>query len=285
MPGKYVEKLFLSFIALSFLLHVAGFTLVYFLPQEKKPLPPEPYMVELSELPEIKGPPAAEEKKAKRLGEERRRVARETAPKGEREREKVAALPAIPPRPAPSPPSGKPLRGALRVPAPERERAGEPARGEGVFKPRERGGEDLARLFPSADRLARLEEGYRKKYGPEVEEGGTRFLNTDDIQFGSFLRRFETAVYGVWRYPSDAARLGLEGVTAVKITFNREGRVVDVQLLESSGSKILDDEVLRTLHALGPIGSFPKNYDKDSFHLIAFFQYGIIRGTSRGTLH
>jgi protein TonB len=133
--------------------------------------------------------------------------------------------------------------------------------------------------------MARLEESYRKKYGPEVEDGETKFLNTDDIMFGSFLRRFETAVYGVWRYPSDAARLGIEGVTPVKITFNRKGEVEDVQLLESSGSKILDNEVFRTLRLIGPVGSFPKNFDREKFHLIAFFQYGIIRGSSRGMLH
>jgi protein TonB len=139
--------------------------------------------------------------------------------------------------------------------------------------------------MPNAGRMARLEEGYRKKYGPEVAEGETRFLNTDDIQFGSFLRRFESAVYGVWRYPREAAMLGIEGVTPVKITFNRKGEVVKVEILDSSGSRILDDEVLRTLRILGPIGGFPKGYDKDTFNLIAFFQYGIIRGTSRGMLH
>jgi protein TonB len=129
--------------------------------------------------------------------------------------------------------------------------------------------------------MASLEEGYRKKYGSEVEEGDTSFLNTDDILFGSFLRRFETAVYGVWRYPSEAARLGIEGVTPVRITFNRNGEVEKVDILESSGSKILDDEVLRTLRMVGPVGGFPKAYQKDKFKLIAFFHYGLGRGAIR----
>ncbi|MEI8355069.1 MAG: TonB C-terminal domain-containing protein, partial [Deltaproteobacteria bacterium] len=80
--------------------------------------------------------------------------------------------------------------------------------------------------------------------------------------------------------------MGIEGVTAVKITFNRKGEIMGdgVQLLESSGSRILDGEVFRTLAKLGPVGSFPKGFDKDKFYLIAFFQYGIIRGTSKGML-
>ncbi len=128
--------------------------------------------------------------------------------------------------------------------------------------------------MPSASRMAKLEDNYRRRYADEIAEGDTAFINTDDIQFGSFLRRFETSVYGVWRYPEAAAQRGIEGVTPVKITFNRNGEITKVQLLESSGSRILDDEVFRTLRLLGPMGSLPKNYTKDEFHLIAFFQYG-----------
>ena len=129
--------------------------------------------------------------------------------------------------------------------------------------------------------MATLEEGYRRRFADEIAEGETQFLNTDDIQFGSFLRRFETSVYGVWRYPQEAALKGIEGVTPVRITFNRKGEIIRVQLLESSGSKLLDDEVLRTLRLIGPMGNLPRNYLKDEFNLIAFFQYGNARARIR----
>ena len=138
-------------------------------------------------------------------------------------------------------------------------------------------------LFPSANRMAKLEDSYRRKFEDEIAEGETRFLNSDDILFGSFLRRFETAVYGVWRYPQEAAMKGIEGITPVRITFNRDGSInyEKSQILESSGSRILDDEVMRTLRSIGPVGGFPKGYDKDEFHLIAFFQYGGARKALR----
>jgi protein TonB len=146
-----------------------------------------------------------------------------------------------------------------------------------LLKPKEltaRQSPTVARLFPSASGLAKLEESYRRKFEKDVAEGDTRFLNSNDIVFGSFLRRFESAVYGVWRYPQEAALRGIEGITPVRITFNRRGEVINIQQLESSGAKILDEEVFRTLRAIGPVGGFPKGYDKDEFHLIAFFQYG-----------
>ena len=156
--------------------------------------------------------------------------------------------------------------------------------GESPLRPKGERVPNHPKLYPSALEMAKLEENYRKKYSEEVEEGETRFLNTDDIQFGSFLKHFQDKVYGVWTYPEEAARRGIEGMTPVKITFNRKGEIEHVELLESSGSTILDDEVLRTLHQIDRVGSFPKGYTKDKFDLIAFFQYGLIRGMSR-SLH
>lgn len=283
MSDRVVEKAFLYLLAISLLLHAAVFVLITFLPQKPPVVRQEPIMVDLQEMPESRQPAARTDTEARRLAEERRRVSRETAPKGEMERDRIAVLPKLP---APAVPPRQP-GGERRGVQPEER--GEPVlretpRGESLVRPNGRSAEQLSKLFPSAGKMAKLEESYRKKYGPEVEGGETRFLNTDDILFGSFLRRFETAVYGVWRYPQEAARLGVEGVTPVKITFNRRGEIEKVEILESSGSKILDDEVLRTLRLVGPIGSFPKGFDKDTFNLIAFFQYGIVRGGSR-TLH
>ncbi|WP_243372420.1 energy transducer TonB [Geotalea sp. SG265] len=284
MSDKHIEKIFLYLLALSLLLHVAVFALFMLMPQEKQPQKQEPYMVELQDLPELKPPAPQERKKTHRLAEKERRVPKEIAPKGEREIERPAAIPP----PSAVKPGQQPTRGEVRT-AQRPERGTVPyqeaPRGESLFKPRKQEQPSLAKLFPGAGKMARIEESYRKKYGPEVEDGETSFLNTDDILFGSFLRRFETAVYGVWRYPQEAARQGVQGVTPVRITFNRKGEVVNVQLLESSGSRILDEEVLRTLREIGRIGSFPRGYTKDTFKLIAFFQYISSSSGMRGTLH
>jgi protein TonB len=281
MADSSVEKIFLYLIGLSLLLHIALFALFYYLPDAKPPLKQEPYMVDLREMPEIPPAPPRQDE-AKRLSEQRRRVERETAPKGTREIDRPKPPPAQPGRPEilaakPAQQPARPHPELGDLPGAEQPSA------QDFFKP-DRKKTQMAKLFPSAGTMAQLEESYRKRFEADVAEGNTNFLNTDDIQFGSFLRRFETAVYGVWRYPAEAARLGVEGVVPVRITFNRKGEIERVEVLESSRSRILDDEVLRTLHALGPIGGFPRNYTKEQFHLIAFFQYNISRGGMSGRL-
>lgn len=297
MSDKYVEKSFLYLLVLSILLHASLFAFVIYMPVRKTEVREEPIMIDLEDVPDLRqAPPSVRrEPEVKRDAGELRRVPRETAPKGEGERDRIASLPprarptpALLP-PAPSRPQDATRRGGETGPPAEAGRTGEmpvreAPRGGGILRPHGEETPELAQLMPGAQRLAKLEDSYRKKYSAEVTEGETKFLDTDDIQFGSFLRRFENAIYGIWRYPQEAARLGIEGVTPVKITFNSSGGIEKFEILQSSGSRILDSEVERTLRLVGPVGPFPKGYGKDKFHLIAFFQYGVIRGSSRGTL-
>ena len=283
MTDKYVEKTFLYLITLSVLAHLAVFGLVVLLLPEKQKAPQEPTMVDLTDLPEPPLALPAPKPKARRSAERPQRVARETAPKGSRETERLPQQPELvtPARQPEAPPAQSAAPSQKVQPSQRPQVREEPiTRGEGLFRPKSAtapgpSSPAPSSLFPSAGKMARLEESYRKKYGPEVEDGETKFLDTDDLQFGSFLHHFETAVYGVWHYPQAAAQRGIEGVTPVKITFNRGGEIVQVALLESSGSRILDDEVVRTLKQLGPIGSFPRGYTGETFKLIAFFQYRI----------
>jgi protein TonB len=274
MPDRFIEKSFLYLLCVSLLLHLGVFAGLYYFPPVRPEVPKEPVFIDLQQMPELKQPPEQHQQETRRLSEQRSRVTRESAPRGDAPQDVQAvnkqATPSV------SAPAAK---------SPSRQPQVAPGfSAASLLKPREQTAHQaptVAQLFPGANRLAKLEESYRRKFENDIAEGDTRFLNSDDIVFGSFLRRFEGAVYGVWRYPQEAALRGIEGITPVRITFNRRGEITNIQQLESSGAKILDEEVQRTLRAIGPVGGFPKGYDKDEFHLIAFFQYGGSRRSLR----
>jgi len=270
MSDSSIEKSFLYLLVLSLLLHVGAGALLYYLPDARPPKAKEPVFIDLQQMPELKPPELPRQQETRRQADQRVRVPRETAPRGQDASDSIS--PGIR-KPTP------PQQPRQREPAPAAPRETPVVPGSSasaLLKPKTPSTQQAAQpqLFPSANRMARLEESYRRKFEEDIAEGDTRFLNSDDILFGSFLRRFETAVYGVWRYPQEAAMKGIEGITPVRISFNRNGEITGVRLLESSGAKILDDEVFRTLKMIGPVGGFPRGYDKDEFHLIAFFQYG-----------
>ncbi len=271
MSDRFIEKSFLYLLCISLVLHMGLFAALYFFPHPAPELPKEPVFMDLQERPQPQRPPEPRQQDTKRRSEQRIRVPRESAPRGD----------------APTD-----FQTPKRQTAPSTEQQATPGQvpvspgssAAGLLKPKaatEQKPSSAAHLFPGASRSAKLEESYRRRFEKDISEGDTRFLNSDDIVFGSFLRRFEGAVYGVWRYPMEAAMKGIEGVTPVRITFNRRGEITNIQQLESSGARILDEEVYRTLRAIGPVGGFPKGYDKEEFHLIAFFQYGGARRSLR----
>lgn len=272
MSDNSIEKSFLYLLVLSLLLHAGVGALLYYLPQAK-PQPKEPVFIDLQQVPELKAPEQPRQQETQRQSERRVRVPRETAPRG-----RDAIDNTVPPRVSQQARPREPLTTITRpTPTTPESSASDLLKPKSPTAPQT----PQPQLFPSANRMARLEESYRRKFEDEIAEGETRFLNSDDILFGSFLRRFETAVYGVWRYPQEAAMKGIEGITPVRISFNRRGEITGVRMLESSGAKVLDDEVFRTLKLIGPVGGFPKGYDKEEFHLIAFFQYGGARRALR----
>ena len=278
-----VEKSFLYLFVLSLLIHLGVIVLVMYLPSPKQTPPKEPVFIDLQQLPGLKPQSQPHRQEARHQSKQKVYSEKNSAPRviDARDHTTTSLRPTIPFQPLESQTPGK--SSSQDSPVEHDNKIVEGSSVYGLLKrstPRS-SPQNLSQLFPSHTNMASLEENYRRKFEKEISEGDTKFLNTDDIQFGSFLRRLENSVYGVWRYPKEASQKGIEGITPVKITFNRQGEVVHVQLLESSGAKVLDDEVFRTLKMLGPVGGFPKGYNKEEFNLIAFFQYGISRSFLR----
>ena len=279
MPYRFIEKSFLYLLTISLILHAGLFALFYYFPPSQQKPQEEPVFIDLQEMPQQKQPPVPQQQETKRHSEQQVRVPKETAPRGDAAQD-LQAL-----KKQQTPPTTSTARSTPPTSQTTTQQQMAPGSSvNGLLKPKVQTAQQsptVAQLFPGASGMAKLEESYRRKFEKDVAEGDTRFLNSEDILFGSFLRRFEGAVYGVWRYPHEAALRGIEGITPVRITFNRRGEITNVKQLESSGARILDEEVLRTLRAIGPVGGFPKGYEKEEFHLIAFFQYGGSRGRLR----
>ena len=282
MSDRYIEKSFLILLLLSLLLHVGAGALLYYLPEKPQLPPKEPVFIDLQQVPDLNPPSTPRQQETPRQSDRQVRVPSETAPRGVDVLDTDVARATRPV--SQNPQSAQQAR--KREDTTQNTREAPIVAGSSVsslLRPRQSTSQatSQAQLYPGASRMAKLEDSYRRKFENDIAEGDTRFLNSDDIQFGSFLRRFENSVYGVWRYPQEAAMKGIEGITPVRITFNRRGEITGTQLLESSGAQVLDAEVFRTLKLIGPVGGFPKGYDKDEFHLIAFFQYGGARRALR----
>lgn len=272
-----------GFIILSLLLHLLLMLVPkqLLMPVSKAPepvyvevRPPQPRDREL-DLPIRKELEKPREKPAKRLAEKDQVVERETAPEGKdtEDREKVVRSP----KPAPKTPPPQPP--AQRTP-PEVVQKNEPTpvTPEGWrAEPKKKSPSELPDLAAltniSPNTLAKIETDWRRKYREDVEQGDTVWMDTQQDLLISFMRRFRDNIYGVWNYPAYAAQRSQQGTNLVRITVDRKGDIIDVELLESSGYRILDEETIRAIRKGATYGPLPSTYPNEDLKIMAFFEY------------
>jgi protein TonB len=289
------NRIIAGFILLSLLLHL----LLLLLPKDKlfpEETVPDPVYVEVRppqqqerelDLPIRKELEKPREKPAKRLAEKDQVVEKEMAPEGEdtEDREKIVRspkpVPKTPPKEQPQPRKEV----AEQKPAPDFELPFTPDGWK--QKPEKKQSRDvpdlqtLTQISPNA--LSRIESDWRRKYRADVARGDTVWMDSQQDLLYSFMRRFRTNIYNVWNYPSSAAQRNQQGTCLLRITIDRRGNVSNVQLLESSGHRILDNEAITAVREGATYGPLPRAYRHEDLKIMAFFDYRLSGSPSRSS--
>lgn len=125
------------------------------------------------------------------------------------------------------------------------------------------------------DQIANGSQGSRNrvKERKDVEIGDTVWLNLQQNLLVSFFRRFHDQIELVWNYPAEAAMNGIEGTLELLITVNKQGELIDVDLLQTSGSDLLDFEAIQAIYRAAPFGPMTKHYPHEILKIRAHFSY------------
>lgn len=255
---------FSLFVLASLLLHMLLLTL----PKSQGPVRPaeKPVYVEIQspppdmitrelDLPEQ--PNQERDKPAERLGPADRVVEKETAPKGDAPEDRLPAItvPVQPPQPQPQPDKPPPVEdGTQPVP-------------------------DLKTLTTlPQDTRVRIGDEFRTKARPDVAEGEAIWLDTEQDILISFFQRLRNGIYQNWNYPSASLDRGEQGACLIEMVFDRDGNVLDVVLLQTSGFPLLDREAIAAVYkGSDSYGRLPKAYTEDQLRIKAFFTYNLDR--------
>lgn len=108
---------------------------------------------------------------------------------------------------------------------------------------------------------------------PNAEEAEVVSLDTRDFRYISYFATIKRRIELVWNYPEEAARAGIFGELMLRFTLLSDGRLEDVRLLRSSGSRLLDDEAVRAVKVANPYNPFPKRITKRRLQINAVFSY------------
>ncbi len=265
MHTDFVEIRNLSFFVIaSLLLHL----LLLALPKSQGPIRPaeKPVYVEIQspaddlitrelDLPEQ--PDQQRDKPAERLGPANRVVEQETAPKGDAPEDRLPAItvPVQPPQPQPDVDKPKPVEDGTK-PVPDLK--------------------TLTSLAP--DTRVRIGDEFRAKARPDVAEGEAIWLDTEKDILNSFFQRLRNGIYQNWNYPAASLDRSEEGACLIEMVFDREGNILDVVLLQTSGFPLLDREAIAAVYkGSDSYGNLPKAYKEEELRIKAFFTYNLDR--------
>lgn len=98
-------------------------------------------------------------------------------------------------------------------------------------------------------------------------------INTREDKFYSYMLHLKKKIEGVWVYPSTAAKSGLGGSLAVEFSIAKDGQLLYVNLLDSSGHTILDESALRAIRSAAPYFPFPPRLQAKRLKIRANFIY------------
>jgi periplasmic protein TonB len=103
--------------------------------------------------------------------------------------------------------------------------------------------------------------------------GGAVSLDTKELKYLSYFAHIKRSIERVWTYPQDAIANSLQGQLHLKFVLRSDGHVKTVELLRSSGYKVLDKEAWDAVVNAGPFGPFPPTIPDDELHITARFTY------------
>ncbi|MFH1080516.1 MAG: energy transducer TonB [Pseudomonadota bacterium] len=98
-------------------------------------------------------------------------------------------------------------------------------------------------------------------------------LGNRDSRYIPYLMKTREKINKLWVYPRQAYEHRETGSVIVRFSINRNGRLHQSRIEESSGFAALDQDALGVIHAAAPFYPFTADMDISRLHIIATFKY------------
>lgn len=126
--------------------------------------------------------------------------------------------------------------------------------------------------------MAQLAQEYQRQKDSYAKRPKKKFLsaNTKEYAYASYLAGWAARIerIGNLNYPDEARRQKLHGDVLLTVTLNKDGSVKRMDVIQSSGHKVLDDAVQRIVQLAAPFPPIPKTAeDIDELYITRTWQF------------
>lgn len=109
--------------------------------------------------------------------------------------------------------------------------------------------------------------------GSRAKKDDTVTFDTEDYRYAGYMRNLRQKIESIWVYPPEAAARGIYGDLKIQFTIKKDGRLGAIELVRTSGHKMLDDAAMKALKDGEPYWPLPDSWGKDSYTIMGHFVY------------
>lgn len=121
------------------------------------------------------------------------------------------------------------------------------------------------------DVIAKLSKNHAQNKSSEGSQGLS--FSAKEFNDWGYLQRLKEKIERVWQYPPEAAERGIYGDLYIKFIIDKKGKLVSIELLRTSGYRMLDDAAIKALKDAQPFWPLPEDWQKDYLTITGHFIY------------
>ncbi len=131
---------------------------------------------------------------------------------------------------------------------------------------------DRAKLF---DKGVIGDSARKESSGAQKIKDDSITFDTSDYRYAGYMKKLKEKIESIWVYPPEAAARGLYGDLKIRFSIKRDGKLGAVELVRTSGYKILDDAAIKALKDGEPYWPIPEEWGMESYTISGHFFYSI----------
>jgi protein TonB len=98
-------------------------------------------------------------------------------------------------------------------------------------------------------------------------------LNTPDPRYAAYFAELKRRIEDKWSYPTEASRKGQSGQGEIRFILHKNGGVRTVEIVHSSGVRILDFYIENAIRQAQPFPPIPASIGEDLIPISITFTY------------
>ncbi|MDA8431434.1 MAG: energy transducer TonB [Nitrospiraceae bacterium] len=98
-------------------------------------------------------------------------------------------------------------------------------------------------------------------------------FDTKEYKVAGYMTKLRQKIESIWVYPPEAAERGIYGDLKIRFTIKKDGRLGAVELVRTSGYKMLDDAAIKALKDGEPYWPLPDSWGRNSYTIEGHFVY------------